>query len=307
VVTPAARREAVQIMMHRKVSQRQACRVLGISRSLLAYSPRQPLKDQALMELIKKLSQTYPRFGYRRIAVMLSWQQGRRVNVKRVYRIWKMLNLQLPKRRPRKRKPGSDPITLLSEHTNHVWSYDFVNDRTANGQKLKILVVVDEYTRECLALEVASSIRANHLIDTLSRLMTLHGRPRFLRSDNGPEFTAKAVIKWLTEHQIGPAFIKPGSPWQNAYVESFNGKFRDECLSREWFTNRKEAQIIIEQWRHHYNHVTCYPKFEPKPELDYNVNTIGGEDEETIQRRADRQDFARSSDSGYSTGDHPKI
>ena len=254
MVTPAARREAVQIMMRHNVSQRQACKELGISRSWFAYTPRQPAKDQALIEPIKKLSQTYPRFGYRRIAVMLGWQQNNAINAKRVYRIWKMLNLQLPKRRPRRRRPGSDPMKLLSEHTNHVWSYDFISDRTANGHKLKILAVVDEYTRECLALEVASSIRANHLIDTLSRLMTLHGRPKFLRSDNGPEFTAKAVIKWLTEHQVGPAFIKPGSPWQNAYIESFNGKFRDECLSREWFASRKEAQIIIEQWRHHYNH-----------------------------------------------------
>jgi len=265
VVTPAARREAVQIMMRHKVSQRQACKELCISRSLLAYTPKQPLKDQALMEPIKKLSETYPRFGYRRIAVMLDWQQDKTINVKRVYRIWKMLNLQLPKRRPRKKRPGSDPMKLLSEHTNHVWSYDFVSDRTANGQKLKILAVVDEYTRECLALEVASSIRAHHLIDTLGRLMTLHGRPKFLRSDNGPEFTAKAVIKWLTEHQIGPAFIKPGSPWQNAYVESFNGKFRDECLSREWFASKKEAQIIIEQWRHHYNHERPHSSLDNQP------------------------------------------
>jgi len=242
------------MMMHHNISQRQACEALGISRSLLAYSAKQPEKDQALIEPIKALSEAYPRFGYRRIAVMLNWQTERKINIKRVYRIWKMLNLQLPKRRPRRKRPGSDPMKLVSRHTNHVWSYDFISDRAANGQKLKILVIVDEYTRECLALEVAPSIRSQHLIDTLSRLMTLYGRPKFIRSDNGPEFTAKAVIEWLTKYQIGPAFIKPGSPWQNAYVESFNGKFRDECLSREWFLNRKEAQVIIEKWRQHYNH-----------------------------------------------------
>ena len=253
MVTPAAKREAVKMMMRHKISKRRACKEIGMSRSLFAYEPKQPQKDKSLIDAIKSLSNTYPRFGYRRIAVMLSWRFKESINVKRVYRIWHMLNLQLPKKRPKRKRPGADPIQMCSQHTNHVWSYDFVNDRTANGQKLKILVVVDEYTRECLTLEVATSIKANHLIDTLSRLMTLYGKPKFIRSDNGPEFTAKALIQWLTEHNISPSFIKPGSPWQNAYIESFNGKFRNECLNREWFANRKEAQIIIEQWRQYYN------------------------------------------------------
>ena len=253
-MTPAAKREAVAIMMHYQISQRRACQEIGLSRSLLVYKAKQPHKDKQLMGSLKRLSETYPRFGYRRIAVMLNRQEQENINVKRVYRIWKMLNLQLPKRRPKRKRPGTDPIKLVSQHSNHVWSYDFVSDRAANGQKLKILVVVDEYTRECLALEVAASIRSHHLIDTLSRLMTLYGRPKFIRSDNGPEFTAMAVIDWLTEHNIGPAFIKPGSPWQNAYVESFNGKFRDECLNREWCLNRKEAQVMIEKWRYNYNY-----------------------------------------------------
>jgi len=253
------------MMQARKVSQRRACKEIGLCRSLLAYKPKQPHKDKPLIESVKELSEKYPRFGYRRIAVMLGWQMNETINVKRVYRIWKMLNLQLPKKRPRRRRPGTQPFKLQSEHNNHVWSYDFVSDRAANGQKLKILVVVDEYTRECLALEVAASIRAHHLIDTLGRLMTLHGRPKFIRSDNGPEFTAHALIKWLTDNDIGPAFIKPGSPWQNAYVESFNGKFRDECLSREWFLNRKDAQIIIERWRHHYNHERPHSSLNDQP------------------------------------------
>lgn len=177
---------------------------------------------------------------------MLGWQMNEKINAKRVYRIRQML--QLPKKRPRRRRPGTQPFKLQPEYDNHVWSYDFISDRTANGQKLKILVVVDEYTRECLALEVAASIRAHHLIDMLSRLMTLHGRPKFIRSDNGPESTTQALIKWLANNNTGPVFIKPESPWQNAYVESFSGKFRDECLSREWFLNRKDAQVIIERW-----------------------------------------------------------
>lgn len=254
MVKPAQKRIAVRHLEGKKVSRSVACKAIGISRSSMAYRSKQLDKDTKLIESVKELSEEYPRFGYRRIAVILGWKIDDTINVKRVYRIWKMLNLQIPKKRPRRRRPGIQPFKLQSEHNNHVWSYDFVSDRTANGQKLKILVVVDEHSRECLTLEVAASIRAHHLIDTLSRLMTIHGKPRFIRSDNGPEFTAHALIKWLTEQKIGPAFIKPGSPWQNAYVESFNGKFRDECLSREWFLNRKDAQVIIEQWRHHYNH-----------------------------------------------------
>lgn len=198
------------MMQARNVSQRRACKEIGLSRSNMVYKPKQPLKDKPLAESIKVLSEKYPRFGYRRISVMLGWQMNAKVNAKRVYRIWQMLNLQLPKKRPRRRHPGSDPIKLQSEHTNHVGSYDFVSDRAANGQKLKILVIVDEYTRECLALEVAASIRAHHLIDTLSRLMTLHGRPKFIRSDNGPEFTANALIKWLIDNDIGPSLHQTG-------------------------------------------------------------------------------------------------
>jgi len=264
-VKPVQKRAAVKIMQERNVSQRRACKEIGFSRSMLIYRPKQPVKDRELIEAVTLLSEQYPRFGYRRIAVMLGWQMNEKINKKRIYRIWKMLNLQLPKKRPRRRRPGTQPFKLKSEHNNHVWSYDFVSDRTANGQKLKILAVMDEYTRECLTLEVAASIRAHHLIDTLSRLMTLHGRPKFIRSDNGPEFTAKVLIKWLTDNNIGPAFIKPGSPWQNAYIESFNGKFRDECLSREWFLNRKDAQIIIEKWRHHYNHERPHSSLDNQP------------------------------------------
>jgi len=263
VVRPDQKRAAVRMMQAQSISQRRACREIGVSRSGLIYQPKQPDKDKPLAEAIKSLSRKYPRFGYRRIGVMLGWQKNETINPKRVYRLWRMLNLQLPKKRPRKKRPGTDPITLQSEHTNHVWSYDFVSDRAANGQKLKILVVVDEYTRECLALEVAASIRSHHLIETLSRLMTLYGRPKFIRSDNGPEFTANRLKQWLKEHQVGPSFIERGSPWQNAYVESFNGKFRDECLNREWFHNRKEARILIEKWRQYYN------RERPHSALDY--------------------------------------
>jgi putative transposase len=137
---------------------------------------------------------------------------------------------------------------------NHVWSYDFVHDKLANGGTLKLLCVLDENTRECLAIEVGRSLRNQDVILTLSRLMRLYGKPAYIRSDNGAEFTATAVMKWLCDQNVGPAFIKPGSPWQNGFVESFNGKLRDECLNREWFTSRLEAKIVIEKWRQFYNH-----------------------------------------------------
>jgi transposase InsO family protein len=141
-----------------------------------------------------------------------------------------------------------------SVRPNGVWTYDFIHDRLANGTSLKILCVLDEHTRECLAIEVGRWIRSQDVILTLSRLMKLYGKPQFIRSDNGAEFTAGAVMRWLRDQNIGPAFIAPGRPWQNGYVESFHGKLRDECLNREWFRDAREAKIIIERWRQFYNH-----------------------------------------------------
>jgi putative transposase len=145
--------------------------------------------------------------------------------------------------------------TLVTRAANHVWAYDFVYDRCANGQQLKCLTVVDEWTRQCLAIEVSGSIRSRHVIEVLSRLASTHGAPRHLRSDNGPEFVSRAILKWLTSSNIDTALIDPGKPWQNATNESFNDKFRDECLSLEWFRSRAEAKVIIETWRRHYNEV----------------------------------------------------
>ena len=227
---------------------------MRLPRSLFRYSTRMPLRDEALTARLKDLAQKYPRFGYRRIAVMLRWQSGQAVNSKRVYRVWHAQALCLPKRRPRRRRPGTEEPVLPSTSRNLVWCYDFVSDRSADGRNLKLLTIVDEYTRECLAIEVARSIRSEHVIETLQNLMEVYGKPRYIRSDNGSEFTAKAVISWLTSNEIGPVYIGPGKPWQNGHNESFNGKFRDECLNREWFANLGEAQTLVEHWRHHFNH-----------------------------------------------------
>jgi len=243
MVTPVARREALEILKAKGLSERAACRIAGVSRRIASYELRQPVKDKELGARLMEASGRYPRFGYRRIAVMTDQSIGR------VWRLWLSLVLNLPKRRPRKRRCGNDIRIPGVTQPNRVWSYDFVHDRLANGGTLKMLCVLDEHSRECLAIEVGKSLRNQDVILTLSRLMRLYGTPAFIRSDNGAEFTATAVMKWLRDQNVGPAYIKPGSPWQNGFVESFNGKLRDECLNREWFVTRREAKIVIEKWR----------------------------------------------------------
>ena len=203
---------------------------------------------------MRELSRLYPRYGYRRIQVFLE-RQGFKMSAQRAYRLWREAGLQLPRHRPRKRVASGRPRPLVPQRANQVWAYDFVYDRCANGQQLKCLTVIDEWTRQCLAIEVAGSIHSRHVIDVLSRLVSEHGGPTYLRSDNGPEFVSRAVIRWLHGSDIETAPIAPGKPWQNGTNESFNDKFRDECLSLEWFRSRAEAKVIIEAWRRHYNDV----------------------------------------------------
>ena len=169
----------------------------------------------------------------------------------------------MPAKRKRRRVASTQPRPCLPVGRNSVWSYDFVFDACANGQSLKCLTVVDEYTRQCLAIDVAGSIRAGRVIEVLSRLISLHGAPTYLRSDNGPEFVSTELLQWAADENLGTVLIEPGKPWQNGTNESFNGKFRDECLSMEWFRNRLEARVIIEDWRRHYNEVR------PHSSLDY--------------------------------------
>jgi putative transposase len=245
--TPTGRRKALAACTERGVSQRAACRYLGLSRRIAGYGLRQPEKDRVLAEQLLQASQQMPRFGYRRTAVWLA------VSLCRVCRLWRQLGLQLPRRRPRRRRCGTDIRLPGAVQPNAVWSYDFVHDRLANGRAIRILVVLDEHTRECLALEVARSITSQDVILVLSRLMRLYGKPEFIRSDQGAEFTAGAVMRWLRDQRVGPVFIAPGRPWQNGFVESFNGKLRDECLNREWFRDLREARLLIEQWRQFYN------------------------------------------------------
>ena len=174
----------------------------------------------------------------------------------RAWRLWKSAGLQVPRKRAhRKRVAHSNPPPLPPAHVNHVWSYDFIFDSCANGQQLKCLTLVDEFTRECLLIDVGGSIRSSRVIEKLARLMSERGIPRYLRSDNGPEFIAKSLSQWVQQQGLQMLLIEPGKPWQNGTHESFNGKFRDECLNMEWFRNRMEARIVIEDWRRHYNEI----------------------------------------------------
>ena len=240
--------------MSRGLSQRRSCALISVSRSTLGYQSRMDQKDAPIIVEMQRLAAMYPRYGYRRIQVFLD-REGMTMSPDRCYRIWNKARLQVPKKRKRRRVAASRPRPLAPSAANEVWAYDFVFDACANGQQLKCLTVVDEFTRECLAIDVAGSIRSGRVIDVLSRLVSVHGAPQFIRSDNGPEFVATAVLKWVTEQDFETAHIDPGKPWQNGTNESFNGKFRDECLSMEWFRSRREAKVVIEGWRQHFNAV----------------------------------------------------
>jgi putative transposase len=252
MVSARVRRQQVGYALMRGLSSRRACALLCVSRSSLSYESRLEKRDAPALQAMRVLAGQYPRYGYRKIRIFLA-RQGHLMSAERTHRLWKQAGLQVPKRRPRRRIAGGRPRPVPPTGVNHVWAYDFVFDTCADGRSLKCLTVVDEFTRECLAIDVGGSIRSGRVIEVLSRLISIHGAPRYIRSDNGPEFVATAILRWLNAAHIETAFIDPGKPWQNGTDESFNGKFRNECLTLEWFRNRLEAQVSIERWRRHYN------------------------------------------------------
>jgi putative transposase len=262
MVSSQARREQVAFACERGLSKRRACELLKVARSALSYRSVRGERDGPVIEAMKRLAAQYPRYGYRRIRIFLR-REGYVMSRHRAHRLWRIAGLQLPRRRPRRRAAHSRPRPLPAAGANQVWAYDFVFDACANRQSLKCLTVIDEFTRECLAIDVAGSIRSARVIDVLTRLISQRGAPRYLRSDNGPEFVSKAILEWLETAGVQTALIDPGKPWQNGTDESFNGRLRDECLSTEWFRSRREAIVIIEAWREHYNAVR------PHSSLDY--------------------------------------
>jgi transposase InsO family protein len=250
------------------VSERRACRVLEQARATQRRNLPPPSDEKQLTDDIVALATRYGRYGYRRITALLNNDGGWRVNHKRVERIWRKEGLKVPKKQPKRGRlwlNDGSCIRLRPEYQDHVWSYDFMTDRTANGKAFKILNIIDEYTRECLAILVARKIRNQDVIDLLFHLFIFRGIPEHIRSDNGPEFTAKAIRKWLSNVGVRTLFIEPGSPWENGYIESFNGKLRDELLNREIFTTLTEAKVLIEQWRQEYNHIRPHSSLGYRP------------------------------------------
>ena len=219
------------------------------------------------MSRMIELATEYGRYGYRRITMMLR-EEGWLVNPKRVYRLWRREGLKVPQRQPKRRRlwlNDGSCIRLRPEYRNHVWSYDFVFCRTHDGRRLRFLTLIDEFTRECLAIDVGRSLTSEDVLERLSDLFIHRGTPDFIRSDNGPEFAAKRVRTWLEKVGVNTLFIEPGSPWENGYIESFNGKLRDELLNTEIFDTLLEARVLTERWRVHYNTQRLHSSLGYKP------------------------------------------
>ena len=249
------------------ISQRRACQVLGQARSTQRRNPYVGAEEERLTKDIISLATKYGRYGYRRITSLLNsdcWN----VNHKRVERIWRREGLKVPKKQPKRGRlwlNDGSCIRLKPEYKDHVWSYDFMVERTTNGRSFRILNIIDEFTRECLRVKVNRKISSQDVIEELFNLFIFRGIPEHIRSDNGPEFTARAIRRWLARLGVKTLFIEPGSPWENGYIESFNGKMRDELLNREIFTTLEEAKVLIEQWRREYNQVRPHSSLGYRP------------------------------------------
>ncbi len=237
------------------VSERRACRVMGQARTTQRHRLTQKSDEQRLRADIVELASKYGRYGYKRITALLN-RDGWSVNHKRVYRIWREEGLKVPAKQPKRGRlwfNNGSCIRKRSEYKNHVWSYDFVFDRTQAGKAIRMLTVIDEYTRECLAIKIKHKLNSIDVIRSLADLFLFRGVPDYIRSDNGAEFIAKKLQKWLHQLNVKTLYIAPGSPWENGYIESFNGRLRDELLNGEIFYSLKEAQILVEMWRREYN------------------------------------------------------
>lgn len=258
------------------VSERRACKAVGQARATQRWRSRRAQRDRDLLERMKLLAQQHPSFGYRHIWGMLR-QAGAQVNVKRVYRLWKDAGLKAGRPKAKRVRSGSsENASHVKRATapNDVWTYDFTFDETRDGRRLKFLVVIDEYTRQCLRIEVGRSMGAKTVIRVLAELMQVHGEPAALRSDNGPEFVANAVQTWLAAAGVTTFYIQPSSPWENAYAESFNSRFRHEFLSRELFGTLIEAQVLSEKHRLWYNHVRPHSSLEYQTPAQFAISCM---------------------------------
>jgi putative transposase len=255
------------------VSERRACAVVGQARATERYAARQSADEAALTARTVALAARFGRYGYRRVTALLQ-REGWQVNHKRVERIWRQEGLKVPAKQPKRGRlwlADGSIVRLRAEHPDHVWAYDFVLDRTADGRPLRMLTVVDEHTRECLAIEVGRRLSSQDVLAVLADLCVRRGPPAYIRSDNGPEFAARAVRQWPARIDVQTLFIEPGSPWENGYIESFNGRLRDEYLNGERFDTLLEAQVLIEAWRNEYNRIRPHSSLayrSPAPEVE---------------------------------------
>jgi transposase InsO family protein len=249
------------------ISERRACRALGQPRTTQRYKPNRRNDEDTLTSRIIELACKYGRYGYRRITAMLRLE-GWEVNHKKVERIWREEGLKVPQKQKKRRRiwlNDGSCIRLRPEYPNHVWSYDFIQDRTHDGRGFRILNMIDEYSRECLSVNVERSLRAEDVLEVLTGLFCRYGIPEYIRSDNGSEFTARKVREWLERLGVQTAYIEPGSPWENGYIESFNGKMRDELLNREIFDTLEEAKVLVERWRVEYNQIRPHSSLGYRP------------------------------------------
>ena len=257
MVSPTRRREAVGLLRDRfGVSERRACRVIGQARSSQRYRPRKKGDEPAIVKAMHALVRRHPRFGYRRVHALLV-RGGFKINRKRVWRLWQREGFKVPQKQVKKRRLGSSENGIVRQaatHADHVWAWDFIHDRDEQGRPLKWLSIVDEFTRECLALEVGRSFKCGDVLDVLRELFVLRGVPAHIRSDNGPEFIAKAIRGFLEQARVGTLYIEPGSPWENGYAESFHGRLRDELFEAELFADLAEARSLADRWKNDYNH-----------------------------------------------------
>lgn len=258
LLSPVQRRQAVgRVRRHMpNVSERRACEVVGQPRATQRYEPKERDEEKTLVKEMLELVKQHPRYGYRRVTALLRGQ-GWQLNAKRVYRLWRREGMKVPRKQRKRRRLGSSENGIVrrrAAHINQVWCYDFVKDQTTDGRSLKFLPIVDEFTRESLSLEVERSITAEDVIEVLKYLFEVRGAPQFIRSDSGPEFIAHAIRNWLKESGVETLYIEPGSPWENAYCESFNSRLRDELLDRELFTSLREAKFVADEYRLEYNH-----------------------------------------------------
>jgi putative transposase len=274
VIAPDSKRQAVrQAVEALDVSERKACQVIGQPRSTQRYDKQVPDDEELLRQRIIELASEYGRYGYRRVTGLLR-NEGWIVNHKRVQRIWREEGLKVPQKQPKRGRlwlNDGSVVRLRPLFAKHVWSYDFMEDRTHNGVKFRILNVIDEYTRECLAVKVARRLTSHDVVEVLTDLFIERGVPVHIRSDNGSEFIAKRVRDWLERLQVRPLYIEPGSPWENGYIESFNGKMRDELLNLEIFYSLKEAQVLIEMWRKYYNTIRPHSSLGYRPPVPATV------------------------------------